>query len=246
MGVYELLSDSSCSWWDQASQKLQEVRLHRIEEKGCRTQEDMSMGVESAGLEGFALSLGLILAIGPQNAFVMRQGLRRSHVFSVCLVCSLADAGLIAIGILGVGSFVSNFESARPVIAACACAFLIGYGILRVKSSINPEGISLDGAAEGSLSSAIGTALAITFLNPHVYFDTLLLIGGASMDFSGDEKVAFGLGATSASFLFFFTLGYGAKRMSKVLNKPEAWRVIDRGIALIMFAIAGVIINPYI
>ena len=206
----------------------------------------MSMGVESAGLEGFALSLGLILAIGPQNAFVMRQGLKRSHVLATCLVCSISDAGLITIGILGVGSFVSSVEGAKPVIAASASLFLVGYGFLRVKSSMNPEAISLDGNAEGALFPTIGTALAITFLNPHVYFDTLLLIGGASTGFSGNEKLAFGLGATSASFLFFFTLGFGAKRASKLLNKPEAWRVIDRGIALIMFAIAGAIISPYV
>ena len=207
---------------------------------------DVSMSIASAGLEGFALSLGLILAIGPQNAFVMRQGLKRSYVFATCLACSLADVSLIAAGILGVGALVSSIEGAEPLIAMGAAAFLAGYGFLRVKSSMNPEAIDIDGDAEGSLSATMAALLAITFLNPHVYFDTLLLIGGASTGFIGDERLAFGVGAALASFVFFFSLGYGAKRMSKVLNSPEAWRVIDRGIAVVMFVIAGAIIRPYL
>ena len=225
---------------------MQEVWLQQAKEEGCRTQVDVSMSIGSAGLEGFALSLGLILAIGPQNAFVMRQGLKRSHVFATCLACSLADVGLITAGILGVGALVSSIEGAEPLIAMGAAAFLAGYGVLRVKSSMNPEAIDIDGDAEGSLSATMAALLAITFLNPHVYFDTLLLIGSASTGFIGDERLAFGVGAALASFVFFFSLGYGAKRMSKVLNSPEAWRVIDRGIAVVMFVIAGAIIQPHL
>lgn len=204
------------------------------------------MSIGSAGLEGFSLSLGLILAIGPQNAFVMRQGLKRSYVFVTCLACSLADVSLIAAGILGVGALVSSIKGAELLIAVGAAVFLVGYGALRVKSSMNPEAINLDGEAEGSLFATIAALLAITFLNPHVYFDTLLLIGGASTGFVGDEKIAFGVGAAAASFIFFFSLGYGAKRLSNVLNRPEAWKVIDRGIALVMFVIAGAIIGPHL
>ena len=206
----------------------------------------MSMSIGSAGLEGFALSLGLILAIGPQNAFVMRQGLKRSHVFATCLACSLADVSLIAAGILGVGALLSSIGGAEKLIAIGAAAFLTGYGALRVKSSMNPEAIDIEGEAEGSFSATMTTLLAITFLNPHVYFDTLLLIGGASTGFIGDERIAFGFGAAVASFVFFFSLGYGAKRLSGVLNSPEAWKVIDRGIAVVMFVIAGAIIHPYL
>tara|TARA_Y100001934_G_scaffold280318_1_gene386692 strand:- start:1136 stop:1804 length:669 start_codon:yes stop_codon:yes gene_type:complete len=222
------------------------MRLHRTEEEGCREKEDVSMGIGSAGLEGFALSVGLILAIGPQNAFVMRQGLMRSHVFATCLACSLADAGLIAAGILGVGALVSSIEGAEPIIAVCASAFLVGYGLLRVKSSFNPSAISLEGEGIESLSSTLGAALAITFLNPHVYFDTLLLIGGASTGFGGQDRLAFGIGAATASFVFFFSLGYGAKSLSSVLNRPEAWKFIDRGIAVVMFVIAGLILGPHL
>lgn len=206
----------------------------------------MSMSLGSAGLEGFALSLGLILAIGPQNAFVMRQGLKSSHVFATCLACSLADAILIAAGILGIGAIVASFDGAESLIAFGAASFLFGYGILRIRSSMNPEAIIVEGEASESLAATMGAVLAFTFLNPHVYFDTLLLIGGASMGFSGDERVAFGVGATAASFLFFFSLGYGARGLSGVLNSPDSWRIIDRGIAAVMFVIAGAIILPYL
>tara|TARA_B100000686_G_C16649023_1_gene894471 strand:- start:562 stop:1176 length:615 start_codon:yes stop_codon:yes gene_type:complete len=204
------------------------------------------MSVGSAGLEGFALSIGLILAIGPQNAFVMRQGLMRSHVFATCLACSIADASLITAGILGVGTVVSSVEGAEPMIAIGAAIFLSGYGVLRIRSSMDPDSISIEGEAESSLKSTMGAVFAITFLNPHVYFDTLLLIGGASTGFGGQERLAFGIGATTASFVFFFSLGYGAKRLSGVLNRPESWKVIDRGIALVMFIIAGAILRPYL
>jgi len=190
--------------------------------------------------------LGLILAIGPQNAFVMRQGLKRSHVFATCLACSLADVSLIAAGILGVGALVSSIGGVEKLIAFGAAVFLTGYGSLRVKSSMNPEAIDIEGEAKGGFSTTMAALMAITFLNPHVYFDTLLLIGGASTGFIGDERVAFGAGAATASFVFFFSLGYGAKRLSGVLNRPDAWRVIDRGIAVVMFVIAGAIIQPYL
>jgi L-lysine exporter family protein LysE/ArgO len=206
----------------------------------------MSMSLGSAGLEGFALSIGLILVIGPQNAFVMRQGLMRSHVFATCLVCSLADASLIAIGIVGVGSILTLIEGLEPWIALGAAVFLASYGFLRIRSSMNPAGISADGEGEGDLVATMGAALAFTFLNPHVYFDTVLLIGGASGGFVGDERLAFGIGAATASFVFFFSLGYGAKSLSEILNRPESWRVIDRVIAMLMFVIAGSILWPYL
>ena len=222
------------------------MRIQVPQEEGFRAQEDMSMGLGSAGLEGFALSIGLILAIGPQNAFVMRQGLMRSHVFATCLVCSLADASLIAVGIVGVGSILSVIEGAEPWIALAAAVFLAGYGVLRIRSSMDPVGISLDGEGEGDLRATMGAALAFTFLNPHVYFDTVLLIGGASTGFAGDERLAFGIGAATASFAFFFSLGYAAKSLSGVLNRPEVWRVIDRVIAVLMFVIAGAILGPHV
>ena len=204
------------------------------------------MGLWSAGIEGFALSMGLILAIGPQNIFVLRQGLMRSHVFAVCLVCSLSDALLISAGVLGLGSFLAGVEGAELLISVAAALFIAGYGVLRVRSSMDPVGMSVGEEESLGLGPTIGTALAFTFLNPHVYLDTVLLIGGASSRYASDDRVAFAVGASLASFLFFFALGYGARRLSSVLDRPESWRVIDMGIACVMFAIAGAIMLPFL
>ena len=199
-----------------------------------------------SALEGFALSIGLILALGPQNVFVMRQGLMRSHVFAVCLACSVFDALLITAGVLGVGSILAGIEGAEFMIAIGASIFLISYGLLRIKSAMSPVGMSTEGEGESDLAPTIAAAAAFTFLNPHVYVDTLLLIGGTSSRYLGDERVAFGIGAATASFVFFFSLGYGARSLSEVLNKPKAWRYIDLSIACIMFIIAAAIMQPHL
>ena len=199
-----------------------------------------------SALEGFALSIGLILALGPQNVFVMRQGLMRSHVFAVCLACSVFDALLITAGVLGVGSILAGIEGAEFMIAIGASIFLISYGVLRIKSAMSPVGMSTEGEGESDLAPTIAAAAAFTFLNPHVYVDTLLLIGGTSSRYLGDERVAFGIGAATASFVFFFSLGYGASSLSEVLNKPKAWKYIDLSIACIMFIIATAIMHPHL
>ena len=199
-----------------------------------------------SALEGFALSIGLILALGPQNVFVMRQGLMRSHVFAVCLACSVFDALLITAGVLGVGSILAGIEGAEFMIAIGASIFLISYGLLRIKSAISPVGMSTEGEGESDLAPTIAAAAAFTFLNPHVYVDTLLLIGGTSSRYLGDDRLAFGIGAATASFVFFFSLGYGARSLSEVLNKPKAWRYIDLSIASIMFIIAAAIMQPHL
>ncbi len=199
-----------------------------------------------SALEGFALSIGLILALGPQNVFVKRQGLMRSHVFAVCLACSVFDALLITAGVLGVGSILAGIEGAEFMIAIGASIFLISYGLLRIKSAISPVGMSTVGEGESDLAPTIAAAAAFTFLNPHVYVDTLLLIGGTSSRYLGDDRLAFGIGAATASFVFFFSLGYGARSLSEVLNKPKAWRYIDLSIACIMFIIAAAIMQPHL
>ena len=204
------------------------------------------MSFESAGFEGFAISISLIFALGPQNVFVLRQGLMKSHVLVSCLVCSISDALLIAAGVLGVGLFLSKINGVEIWVSVFAALFLIFYGCLRIKSSLNPVGMEIEEKEEESRGKTVLTALAFTYLNPHVYVDTLLLIGGASSRYMGNEKLAFGSGAATASFVFFFSLGYGAKLMSPVLNNPSSWKVIDLVIATIMFAIAGVIIGPHI
>ena len=199
-----------------------------------------------AFISGFLISISLILALGPQNVFVLRQGLLRSHVFASCLVCSISDALLIAAGVLGVGLFISEIEGLATWMSIGASIFLIFYGLLRVKSALNPKGLEIDDSESKELWPTILAGLAFTYLNPHVYADTLLLIGGASSSYTGDDKVMFGIGAATASFVFFFSLGYGAKSLSPILNNPESWKIIDLFIAGIMFTVAAILLLPYL
>ena len=198
-----------------------------------------------AFISGFLISISLILALGPQNVFVMRQGLLRSHVFAACLVCSISDALLIGAGVLGVGLFLSEMDELAIWMSIGASIFLILYGCLRVKSALNPKGLEVSDDESQDLWPTILAGLAFTYLNPHVYVDTLLLIGGASSNYAGDEKLMFGIGAATASFVFFFSLGYGAKRLSPILNNPESWKIIDLFIAGVMFTFAGILLFPY-
>ncbi len=202
--------------------------------------------MELAFISGFLISISLILALGPQNVFVLRQGLLRSHVFAACLICSISDALLIAAGVLGVGLFISEIEELAIWMSVGAALFLIAYGILRIKSAFNPKGMEVGEGESKDLWPTILAGLAFTYLNPHVYVDTLLLIGGASSSYAGDEKLMFGIGAATASFVFFFSLGYGAKRLSPILNNPESWKIIDLFIAGVMFTVAGILLFPYL
>ena len=198
----------------------------------------------SIALEGFAISLGLIVAIGAQNAFVLRQGLIRSHIFVVCCICAISDATLIAAGVLGVGAWLAEYEQGAFWISMAAIAFLVVYGILRVKSALEPQAMSISESGEQNLSTVVFTTLAFTWLNPHVYLDTLVLLGSASSRYDGPEREFFGIGAALASFIFFFSLGYGARLLSPLMENPKAWRYIDGGIAIVMFTIAFTIALP--
>ena len=202
--------------------------------------------MELAFVSGFLISISLILALGPQNVFVLRQGLLRSHVFAACLICSISDALLIAAGVLGVGLFISEIEELAIWMSVGAAFFLIFYGCLRIRSAFDPKGMEVGEGESQDLWPTILAGLAFTYLNPHVYVDTLLLIGGASSSYVGDEKLMFGIGAATASFVFFFSLGYGAQRLSPILNNPESWKIIDLFIAGIMFTVAGILMFPYL
>jgi len=200
--------------------------------------------VLSIAMEGFAISLGLIVAIGAQNAFVLRQGLMRSHIFVVCCICAISDATLIAAGVLGVGAWLAEYEEGAFWISLAAITFLVVYGSLRVRSAMDPQGIDILESEEEKFSAVVITTLAFTWLNPHVYLDTLVLLGSASSRYDGPEREIFGIGAALASFIFFFSLGYGARLLSPLMENPKAWRYIDGGIAIVMFAIAFGIALP--
>ncbi len=192
----------------------------------------------TAFLPGFALSLTLILAIGAQNAFVLRQGLRREHVFWVCLTCALSDAILIAAGVAGFGALAEAMPRFETVMRFGGAAFLIWYGLLNARSAWRGgTQLRTEGQPAQSLHRAILTLLALTWLNPHVYLDTVVLIGSVSAQYP--DRMAFGAGAVLASFVFFFALGYGARLLTPIFANPRSWQVLDALIALIMWGIAA-------
>lgn len=191
-----------------------------------------------AYLNGFGVALSLILAIGAQNAFVLKQGLRREHVFAVVLVCALSDAVLITVGVFGFAALTEVMPRLAPVMLWLGAAFLFGYGALSFWRAW-AGGAALDPATGGgtSLRAAVGFCLAITWANPHVYLDTVVLIGSIATRFEA-ALAGFWAGAVSASFVFFFSLGYGARLLAPVMARPQSWRVLEGLIGCVMWAIA--------
>lgn len=188
-------------------------------------------------LPGFALSLTLILAIGAQNAFVLRQGLRQEHVFWCCLTCAVSDALLIAAGVAGFGTLAEAVPWFEPVMRYGGAAFLIWYGARNAMSAWRGGSVLVvGGQSAGNLRRTILTLLALTWLNPHVYLDTVVLLGSISAGYP--DRLAFGTGAVLGSFVFFFSLGYGARLLTPLFAKPFSWRVLDAVIAVTMWAIA--------
>lgn len=191
-------------------------------------------------LTGFATAFALILAIGAQNAFVLRQGLARAHVFWLCLLCAGSDAILIVAGVLGFSTIVTLYPSLPQVMTLGGAAFLLVYGVTRFVAAYRGDyAMQLSGQSAG-LWATLATAAAFTWLNPHVYLDTLGLIGAISTQFTDPtEKAAFAIGAVSSSFVFFFSLGYGARLLAPVMQSARAWRVLDVIIGLVMWALAA-------
>jgi L-lysine exporter family protein LysE/ArgO len=190
-------------------------------------------------LTGLTMGLGLIVAIGAQNAFVLRQGLRGEHVFAICLTCAVSDAALILLGVAGFGRIVAAAPWVDPVMRYGGAAFLVWYGARSLRSALRSTEALAVGAAAGAapLRPVLLTCLAFTWLNPHVYLDTVVLLGAISTQFPGAEDV-FAAGAITGSFLFFFSLGYGAAWLRPVFARPAAWRALEGAIAFVMWAIA--------
>ncbi|MEM6760540.1 MAG: LysE/ArgO family amino acid transporter [Pseudomonadota bacterium] len=187
---------------------------------------------------GFFLGFSLILAIGAQNAFVLRQGLRRAHVFAVVITCAVSDAVLIAAGVAGFGALAEAVPWFEPLMRYGGAAFLLWYGWRNARSAWRGgQALGTGGDEAQSLRAAVLTVLALTWLNPHVYLDTVVLLGSISAQYP--DRLAFALGAMTASFVFFFSLGYGARALAPLFARPSAWRVLDAIIALTMWAIAA-------
>ena len=193
-------------------------------------------------VQGALLSFSLILAIGAQNAFVLRQGLRGEHVFLVCAVCAISDAVLISAGVAGFGVLVSRLPWIESVFRYGGALFLLAYALRSFKSVLSPgTGMHVEGDVERSWLPVLLACLGFTWLNPHVYLDTMVLLGAASTGYP-DARLSFALGAILGSFVFFFSLGYGARLLQPVFARPVAWRWLDAMIGIVMLFIAIILI----
>ena len=191
----------------------------------------------TSALAGFAASAVLIVAIGAQNAFVLRQGLRREHVLPVVLICAVSDLALILAGIAGLGAVVAARPDAVTVIRWVGAAFLLTYAVLATRRALRPAALDPAGRAPATLRATLLTCLALTYLNPHGYLDTVLLLGSVAQQHP--HRWLFGLGAAAASLTWFTALGAGARRLAPLLGRPAAWRFLDGLIAVIMLGVAA-------
>jgi L-lysine exporter family protein LysE/ArgO len=191
------------------------------------------------------LGFSLIIAIGSQNAFVLRQGLRRQNVLLVCTLCALSDAALIALGVAGFGLLIEKMPWVEPAARYAGALFLFAYGARSLWAALKPSDANLTPASDNAaaVGKVVLTCLAFTWLNPHVYLDTVILLGSISTQYDG-QKWLFGAGAMTASVLFFFSLGFGARLLTPLFSNPRAWRILDFIIAAVMWSIAVSLLLP--
>ncbi|CAN5718951.1 L-lysine exporter [soil metagenome] len=187
---------------------------------------------------GFLTSFTLIAAIGAQNAFVLRQGIRREHVLPVVALCAVSDMVLIAAGIGGFGAVIATHPDIVTVAKIGGAAFLVGYGLLAARRACRPSTLAPSESAPARLAGVLTTCLALTFLNPHVYLDTVVLLGALANQHA-DGRWLFGVGAVAASAVWFTGLGFGARRLSGLFAAPMTWRILDGLIATTMIALGG-------
>ncbi|SNS02460.1 L-lysine exporter family protein LysE/ArgO [Geodermatophilus pulveris] len=192
-----------------------------------------------AAVSGLGLGLSLIVAIGAQNAFVLRQGLRAEHVAAVVAVCLLSDVALIAAGTAGAGALVQRVPALLDVVCLAGAAFLLGYGVLAARRALHPATLVTEAAGQrAGLTVTVTTALALTWLNPHVYLDTVVLLGSLAGTW-GEQRWWFAAGAGAGSAVWFAGLGWGARLLRPVFARPAAWRVLDAAIAVVMVTLAA-------
>lgn len=202
------------------------------------SQKSMEKLMLHTYLQGFAIGLSLIVAIGAQNAFVLKQGLKKQAVFWVCFVCALSDSILVVLGITGFATVIQLYPELVGFAKWAGAVFLVWYGLQHaIQAFKSNQSLHASSQNEIQLSKIIIVCLALTWLNPHVYLDTVVLIGSISTQFE-QTKLYFALGVITASWLFFFSLGYGARVLIPVFANPKAWKVLDGVIALIMWSIA--------
>ncbi|WP_392562388.1 LysE/ArgO family amino acid transporter [Orbus sturtevantii] len=192
----------------------------------------------SAFWYGMGTGFSLIMAIGAQNAFVLKQGLKKNFVFAVCLVCALSDSVLIYLSVMGFSHFITQYPLIVTIAKYLGAAFLLCYGLRSFYSAIKKQQVLNPSQLEkGTFFKVIAICLAFTWLNPHVYLDTVLLIGSVSLQFS-EQTYSFACGAILASWIFFFSLGYGARILLPLFSNPLSWKILDIIIGIIMWTIA--------
>ncbi|MGF7052418.1 L-lysine exporter family protein LysE/ArgO [Bosea sp. OAE752] len=199
----------------------------------------MTTALLSAFVKGFALSAGLIIAIGAQNMFVLRQGLKREHVLPIVLFCAAADAVLIVAGVSGLGSMLAVVPGLSLALGLGGAAFLSWYGASALRRAAHPSALTVDRQASISLGAAIAGTAAFTFLNPHVYIDTVMLMGAVGASLPPTERLPFMAGAVMASFAWFASLGFGARFLAPLFSRPGAWRILDLAIGVMMLTLAA-------
>ena len=190
-----------------------------------------------AFLPGFLTGLSLIIAIGAQNAFVIRQGLTKKHVLLVVLICAVSDALLIFLGVAGLGALISGLPWLLEIIRWFGVAYLSWFGVKALMSAFKTQSLDASGVQSASAKTVVLSVLGFTFLNPHVYLDTVILLGSIGNQF-GPDKWWFAIGGAVASVVWFSSIGFGAKAASRFMSKPIFWKVLDSLIALVMFSIA--------
>ncbi len=194
----------------------------------------------TAVVPGLLTGLSLIAAIGAQNAFVIRQGLTRKHVFEVALVSSALDASLILLGVAGLGVVISSVPVLFEIIRWFGVAYLVWFGIGSIRRAFNPEKMSLEGDTAATRRTIVLSTVTFSLFNPHVYLDTVVFLGSVANQFA-DSRWWFALGACLASFVWFFSIAYGARSLARYVTSVRFWQVLDSFIALTMFTIAGVL-----
>ncbi len=195
---------------------------------------------------GFFLGAGLIIAIGAQNAFVLKLGIIREHVFTVVMICALSDAVLIIAGVGGFGTIVQSSPDLITVVTILGAGFLFVYGVMAFRRAFQRQSLHTAPITPPSMTKTIVTVLSLTFLNPHVYLDTVVLLGGLSARYAGFAQIAYGVGAVLASFVWFFALGYGARFLAPIFERPASWRILEFSIGVVMWSISAKLLYSHL
>ncbi|KKJ76093.1 amino acid transporter [Kiloniella litopenaei] len=196
-------------------------------------------GIAAPFFQGMGIGAGLIIAIGAQNAYVLTQGLRRNNQYLIASLCSFIDAVLITVGVAGMGVLITSIPLLLHFTMWGGALFLFVYGLKAFKSALNPDVLTVEqNRGPDTLIKAVLTTLAVSLLNPHIYLDTVILLGSIGGQYPADSRIWFGAGAVVSSFLWFFSLSLGAQWLAPLFKRPIAWRILDSFIGVIMWAIA--------